>query len=123
MFVDTPAYEQAKRTLALGSGWDETGLIGDNDELYAVSRAELHEDAGDVRLDRQRAQIERFCDFAVVASSRDKAQHFELARAELVESLWAGHRPLLGLRNVRLDEAPGDARCEQRFACGDETDR
>jgi putative drug exporter of the RND superfamily len=37
-----------------------------------------------VRLDRKRTQIEHFCDFAIVASSRHKAQHLKLARAELV---------------------------------------
>jgi hypothetical protein len=76
-----------------------------------------------MRLDRQGTQIQRFCDFAIVASPSDKAQHFELARAELVQSLRGGDRPLLGLRDVRLDEALGDARCQQGFSCGDETDR
>ena len=40
-----------------------------------------------MRLDRQGAQVEGFCDFAVGASSGDEAEYFELARAELVESL------------------------------------
>ena len=31
---------------------DEAGLVGDHDELDAVARAQLREDAGDVRLDR-----------------------------------------------------------------------
>src|SRR5947208_9245257 len=66
------------------SGGDEAGLVGDHDELDAVSRAQLGEDAGDVRLDRQGAQVESVCDFAVGASSRDETEHFELARAELV---------------------------------------
>src|SRR4051812_44514563 len=34
------------------SGGDDAGLVGDHDELDAVSRAQLREDAGDVRLDR-----------------------------------------------------------------------
>jgi hypothetical protein len=66
---------------ALRSGGDEAGLVGDHDELDAVSRAQLREDAGDVRLDRQRTEDEGFCDFAVGASSRDEAEYFELARA------------------------------------------
>ena len=68
---------------ALRSGGNEAGLVGDHDELDAVSRAKLREDAGDVRLDRQGAQVEGFCDFAVRASSRDEIEYFELARAKL----------------------------------------
>src|SRR6266852_9964215 len=94
---------------ALRSGGDEAGLVGDHDELDAVPRAELREDAGDVRLDRQRTEEEGFCDFAVGASSRDEAEYLELARAELVESLRRDCRRLFGLCNVRLDEALGDA--------------
>ena len=72
------------------SGRDEAGLVRDHDELNAVAGAELSEDAGDMSLDCQGTQIERFCDFAIVASLRDKAQHFELARAEFVQSLRGG---------------------------------
>src|SRR5256714_9919972 len=86
---------------------DEAGLVGDHDELDAVSRAQLREDAGDVRLDRQRTEVEGFCDFAVGASARDQAEYFELARAELVESLRRDCRCLLGLCDVRLDESLG----------------
>src|SRR3954452_883238 len=103
---------------ALCSGRDEAGLVGDHDELHAVSRAQLREDAGDVRLDRQRTEEESFCDFAVGASSRDEAEYFALARAELVESVQRDGRCLFGLCYVRLDEAFGDARGEERFACG-----
>jgi hypothetical protein len=71
-----------------------------------------------------RTQIERFGDFAAVAFLRDKAQYFEFARTELVESGGGGGGgPLFGLRDVCLGEAFGNARCEQRFACVDETDR
>src|SRR6266446_2526214 len=108
---------------ALRSGGDEAGLVGDHDELHAVSRAQLREDAGDVRLDRQRTEEESFCDFAVGASSRDETEYFELARAELVESLRRDCRRLFGLRDVRLDEALGNARSEEGFTCGDEMDR
>src|SRR5882672_3158099 len=95
------------RPLALrGSGRDEASLVGDHDELNAVACAELREDVGDVRLDRQRAQVEGVCDFAVVASSCDKVQYFELAGAELVESVRGSERPLFGLRDVGLDPAP-----------------
>src|SRR3954451_18200008 len=102
---------------------DEAGLVSDHDELDAVSRAQLREDAGDVRLDRQRTEEEGFCDFAVGASSRDETEYFELARAELVESQRCDDRCLFGLCDVRLDEALGDARSEQGFTCGDEADR
>src|SRR6266545_887180 len=105
------------------SGRDEAGLVGDHDELHAVSRAELREDARDVRLDRQRTEEEGFCDFAVGASAGDETEYFELARAELVESLRRDGRCLVGLCDVRLDEALGDARSEQGFTCGDEADR
>src|SRR5437899_4338281 len=108
---------------ALRSGGDEAGLVGDHDELDSVSRAQLREDAGDVRLDRQGAQVEGFCDFAVGASARDKPEYFELARAELVESLRIDGRCLFGLCDVRLDESLGDAWSEEGFACGDEVDR
>src|SRR5437868_8986725 len=87
---------------ALRLGGDEAGLVGDHDELHAVSRAQLREDAGDVRLDSQRAEEESFCDFAVRASSRDETEYFELARAELVESLWRDCRRVFGLCDVRL---------------------
>jgi uncharacterized membrane-anchored protein len=60
---------------------DEAGLVSDHDELDAVSRAQLREDAGDVRLDRQRTEEKGFCDFAVRASSGDEAEYFELAPA------------------------------------------
>jgi len=62
--------------------WHAACLARDHDELNAVAGAELPEDAGDMRLDRQGTQIKRFCDFAVIASPRDKAQYFELARAD-----------------------------------------
>src|SRR5258708_1515223 len=87
---------------SLRSGRDEAGLVGDHDELDAVSRAELGEDAGDVRLDRQRTEEEGFCDFAVGASAGDEAEYFELARAELVEPLRGHGRCVFGLCNVRL---------------------
>src|SRR4029077_20003625 len=66
---------------------------------------------------------EGFCDFAVGASSRDEAEYFELARAELVESLRRHGLCLFGVRDVSLDEALGDARSEEGFTCGDEADR
>src|SRR5947209_116345 len=91
----------------LRSGRDEAGLVGDHDELDAISRAQLREDAGDVRLDRQRTEEEGFCDLAVSASSRNEAEYFELARAELVEALRRRGRCLFGLCDVRLDEALG----------------
>src|SRR5947208_7274644 len=97
------ATARALRREALRSGGDEAGLVGDHDELDAVSRAQLGEDAGVVRLDRQGTEEERFCDFAVGASSRDETEYFELARAELVESLRCGGRCLFGLCDVRLD--------------------
>src|SRR5439155_21136397 len=76
---------------------DEAGLVGDHHELDAVSRTQLREDARDVRLDRQRTEEESFGDFAVCASSRDEAEYFELARAELVESRRGDRRRLFGL--------------------------
>src|SRR3954452_21678020 len=91
---------------------DEAGLVSDHDELDAVSRAQLREDAGDVRLDRQRTEEKGFCDFAVRASSGDEAEYFELAPAQLVKSLRRNCRCLFGLCDVRLDEAFGDARRE-----------
>src|SRR5947209_8992665 len=94
---------------ALRSGGDEAGLVGDHDELDAVSRAQLREDAGDVRLDCQRTEEESVCDFAVRASSRDETEYFELARAELVESLRRNCRCLFGLCGVRLCQALGEA--------------
>src|SRR6266576_7038657 len=105
------------------SGRDEAGLVGDHHELDAVSRAQLREDAGDVRLDCQRTEVEGVCDFAVRASSGDEAEYFALARAELGESLRRNCRCVFGLCDVRLDEALGDAWSEEGFACGDEVDR
>src|SRR5256885_13993952 len=95
----------ALRREAFRSRGDEARLVGDHDELDAVSRAQLGEDAGDVRLDCQRTEEEGFCDFAVGASSGDETEYFELARAELVESLRRNCRCLFGLCDVRLDRS------------------
>jgi len=76
-----------------------------------------------VRLDRQRTEEEGFCDFAVGASSGNETEYFELARAELVESLRRNGRCVFGLCDVRLDQALGDARSEEGFTRGDEADR
>src|SRR5947209_8446993 len=116
------ATARALRREASRSGGDEASLVGDHDELDAVAGAQLREDARYVRLDRQRTEEESVCDFAVGASSRDEAEDFELARAELVETLRRDCRCLFGLYDVRLDQAFGDARSEEGFTCGDEAD-
>src|SRR2546421_3677741 len=113
----------AKAARLRRSGRDEAGLVRDDDKLDAVACPQLHEDAGDVGLDRQGAQVERVGDFPVGVSSRHETEHFELAWTELVEPLRGGRRVFFGVGDVGLDETFGDARGEQRFACGNEADR
>ena len=72
-----------------------------------------------MRLEAQRAEIQRLSDLAVGGSAIDMAQYPEFASAEFVEFGGDRDRRLFRLGDVALDEAFGDTRREQGFACDD----
>jgi len=89
---------------------------GDDDELYAVSCAELGEDSGDVGLDGEGAEVEGVGDLAVCVSLCDLLEDLELAWGELVEPVRERRCRRLWLSDVCLDEAFGHAGREECFA-------
>ena len=68
-------------------GVDEATLIGDDDELCAVSGAELGEEAGDVALDGGDAEEEMVCDLVVGESFGDEMQDVTFALGERAQGL------------------------------------
>jgi hypothetical protein len=99
---------------------DESGLVGGDDGLDAVSEVELHQDPGDVRLDGRVADEELACDLGVREPAREEPEHLELARGELLHPLG-----LVAERRAACelgDQPTGDGWCEERLAAGDDTD-
>src|SRR6185436_18774733 len=99
----------------------EPALVGDHHELGAVARAELHEQPRDVGLRGERGDDELVGDLAVAEAGADEPEHLALARGELVQGGRRYERPL-GRAREGLDQAPRDARGEQRVALGDDAD-
>ncbi len=61
---------------------DQSAPHGDSRHFDPIVDAELGKEAGDVRLDRARADAESFSDLSVVVSRYQQAQHVQLARTE-----------------------------------------
>src|ERR1700729_1481219 len=101
---------------------DQTGLIGENHSLNAVTKPELAEQARDVRLDCRLADDELGCDLRVRKTAGEQPQHLGLARGELPE-----HLARLGAGRQRggepLEQPARYRRGEQRVAAGDDSDR
>src|SRR4051794_13820708 len=82
-------------------------------QLGPAAQARLVPDAGEVVLDRARGDVDLLGDLAVRVAHGDEAQHFELARAELVvEVLRLAARRLL----VLTQEVAGEVGCDDRAA-------
>jgi len=58
---------------------DQTGLVGEHDELHPVAQRELQQDVGDVRLDGGVADDELLRDLGVREAARDQSEDLLLA--------------------------------------------
>ena len=74
------------------AGSDEPGLVGDDDQLCAVARVELGQDAGDVGLDGGGADVEPGADLGVGQSLGDQGEDVALPVGEDVEAGGVGLR-------------------------------
>src|SRR3954452_19098688 len=97
---------------------DQACLVRDDDELRAVARAELGEQARQMGLDGERRDDEELGDLRVGEPAADEPEDLALARGQGVERGVGGGRRVRRRRDEGLDEAPRDARCEQRLAAG-----
>jgi hypothetical protein len=82
-------------------------LVGHDDDLDAVARSELGEDALDVRLDRGAFQGQRFGDLGVRETLGEQLEDFPFARGELGET-WVGFAAQDRVYGDPLDQAPRD---------------
>ena len=78
--------------LSIFTGAHEACLVGGDHRLYAVARAELHQNPGDVRLDRLVADDQFVGDLGVRAPAGQQPQDFLFAGGELLQR----RRPALG---------------------------
>src|ERR1035438_7840497 len=64
---------------------DEAGVVGGDDELGAVARPELHEQAADVSLRGRQADMQVGSDLCVGQAESDQGQDFALPLGYLVD--------------------------------------
>ena len=100
------------------SSIDDSALVGDDDELHSVARAEFHQDPGDVRLGGEWTEVKRLGDFGVGQARRDEAEDFSLAVRELVQPVVVGLGYRLRCCDVGIDQPTGDTGGQQCFAAG-----
>src|SRR5437764_11545898 len=65
------------------AGADESGLVGEDDQLRPVAGTGLGQDAADVSLDGQRADHELLSDFVVGLAESDLREHVAFAFGEV----------------------------------------
>src|SRR5207244_2461108 len=111
------------------SGLDQTGLVGEDDRLYAVAQVEFLEDAGDVGFRGSVADDEFGGDLGVREAAREPLEHFELAGGQPFELPREIVRPARlppkfldhGTRDRWVEErvaACDDAHPREQFLCG-----
>src|SRR5215813_3119423 len=103
-----------------GSG--DAGLVGDHDQLDPVAAVQLGQEPAHVRLDRGHAQVQARGDLGVGHPGGDQREHLALALGELRKHLIARRRYGTWPAGELGDQAPGDARRQQRLSAGDHPD-
>jgi hypothetical protein len=86
---------------------DEPPLVSHDDDLDAVARSQLGEDALDVRLDRGAFEGQRFGDLSVRESLGDELEDLPLACGEFGET-WVGFAAEDRVCGDPFDQAPSD---------------
>src|SRR3954462_10583374 len=76
------------------AGLDQTGLVGDHDQLGAIASRELHQQPADMCLRRRRADEQLVPDLLVRQATCDQSQNLDLALGQPLEVL--ARRPLAG---------------------------
>src|SRR5207253_4579079 len=74
-----------RHTLSAAGGLYESRLVGENNRLHTVAKAELRQYVRNVRFDGRFADDELRRDFGVRESLGDQPEDFDLARRELVD--------------------------------------
>lgn len=103
------------------AGGGDAGLVGDHDKLAAVAPVQLAQQPADMSLNRGDAEVQVRADLGIRQPGGDLLEHFAFAAGELRERVVGGRdgaRPASELG----DQAPGDARRQQRVAAGDDPD-
>ena len=102
--------DQFRGGSARGStGGDEAGLVGDDDELGAISGIEFHHGAVDVGLGGGWADDEPLGDVVVGEPKYNKGQDLALTRGEICERVGCAARGDVGLGEDAGDQ--GSGRC------------
>src|SRR6266542_4841158 len=103
----------------LRSAWpDESGFVGEDDSLHAVTQVELGEDARDVALHSRLADVELIRDLHVREAPGEETQDVELAPTQVGCGAGKPHARRWSAAEV-LDQAPCDRRCEERLPTHD----
>src|ERR1017187_526393 len=103
-------------------GADQAGVVGGDDQLGAIARLQLHEQAADVGLGGGQADVQVGCDLGVGQAEPDQGQDLALPFGYVIPRDYRA-RLGFGAPGELRDKTPGDPGGEQRVAGRDHPDR
>ena len=103
-------------------GADQAGVVGGDDQLGAIARLQLHEQAADVGLGGGQADVQVGCDLGIGQAEPDQGQDLALPFGYVIPRDYRA-RLGFGAPGELRDKTPGDPGGEQRVAGRDHPDR